>query len=307
MKIVEMKFGSHLYSLNTPQSDTDWKVLFMPPVRDLIFGAKHNIVESTGGQTKNTKNDTDTEYISIQKFIKDALAGQTYAIDMLHCKEPTVSSDLWEQIVSNRKKFYTKNMKAYLGYCTHQAAKYGIKGSRLHSLSQAIDYLTDIDGSSIRLKDVEEFLYVDDHCKIVENTNPKTKVTEKYYSVLGKMYQFTNSADYVFECLRLTYDNYSQRAKDAMNNNNVDWKAISHALRAGYQLKHILVDGDFEYPLPESEFILKVKKGELTFDEVSPILSDLVDEVTALSIKSELPLEPDAEFFYTLIYDAYGV
>lgn len=308
MKIVaEMKFGSHLYGLNTPQSDTDWKVVFMPSFRDLVFGTKHNIVSSTGGQAKNTKDDTDTEWISIQKFISDALSGQTYAIDMLHCTEPTISSDLWDSIVANRKKFYTKNMKSYLGYCTHQAAKYGIKGSRLHSLKQAIDYLADIDGATIRLKDVEEFLYVDDHCRIVEHTNTKTNIIEKYYSVLGKMYQFTNSADYVYNCLQLTYDNYGQRAKDAMNNDNVDWKAISHAFRAGYQLKHILVDGDFEYPLPESDFILKVKKGELTFDEVSPLLSALVDEVTELSNKSDLPLEPDSEFFHDLIYKAYGV
>lgn len=304
--IVEMKFGSHLYGLNTPTSDTDYKVVFMPSFRDLVFGTKHNIVKSTGGNTKNTKDDTDIEYISVQKFISDALSGQTYAIDMLHCTDPSISSSLWEEIVANRKKFYTKNMKSYLGYCTHQAAKYGIKGSRLHSLKQAIDHLADI-GATIRLKDVEEFLYSDEHCKVIEHTNPKTKVTEKYYSVLGKMYQFTNSVDYVYNCLQLTYDNYGQRAKDAMNNNNVDWKAISHAFRAGYQLKHILEDGDFEYPLPETEFILKVKKGELTFEEVSPMLSDLVDEVSSLSDKSELPLEPDAEFFYDLVYKAYEV
>lgn len=302
--IVEMEFGSHLYGLSTPSSDTDYKGIYIPTVKDLVFGAKSSIVSSTGGSGKNSSSDVDYEYVSIQKFIKDALSGQTYTIDMLHCSEPMQASSEWYYIVNNRTKFYTKNMKSYIGYVKQQAAKYGIKGSRLSDIACAIMVLDGLKDDAT-LGDVSDELFLGAYAKFTTIHNKKTDITETYYEVNGKKYQMTNQVSYVLPRLRTMYDSYGERAKLAEKNEGVDWKAISHALRAGYQLKAIYEDGDFKYPLKESEFLLKVKQGLVDFNEVAPVLEQLVGDVERLADESKLPVAPDEEFWYDFVYKLY--
>lgn len=50
--IVKMLFGSHLYGTQTPSSDTDYKGVAMPSVRDIALGRVpgHVLNQSTGDQ-----------------------------------------------------------------------------------------------------------------------------------------------------------------------------------------------------------------------------------------------------------------
>jgi hypothetical protein len=96
------------------------------------------------------------------------------------------------------------------------------------------------------------------------------------------------------ENLKKIYDSYGARAQAAKENKGVDWKAMSHALRAGYQARDIYANGDFEYPLVETQFILDVKRGLLDYTtQVAPVLEDLVDEVNELSESSTLQSKVD--------------
>jgi hypothetical protein len=91
---------------------------------------------------------------------------------------------------------------------------------------------------------------------------------------------------------------YGDRAKLAELNEGVDWKAVSHAFRAAYQVKHILLDGGYTYPLPETPFIKLVKSGTLSFmNEVGPKLEELMEELEVLSEKSDLPKHTDRKFW----------
>lgn len=304
--LVNMKFGSHLYGLATENSDTDYKGIYLPSVDDLVFGAKNSIVKSTGGEGKNSKDDVDTETVSLQKFIMDALSGQTYTIDMLHCTTPLSSSPEWEHIVENRKSFYTKDMKAYMGYVKQQAAKYGIKGSRLADIQEAIRSLENIyNYANPTLREVSGYLYVGEYAKFETIHNPKTNTSEEYYVVNNKKYQLTSTVGYVLERLQLMYDSYGERAKLAQKNEGVDWKAISHALRAGFQIKAIYEHGDFSYPLEETDLILAVKKGELPFRQVSDILEKLVEDIERLNMETSLPDKANSEFWKGWVKSLY--
>ena len=145
--IVKIRFGSHLYGTNNQNSDTDYKGIFIPDYREILLGKiSHNDNQSTGSNnSKNTKDDVDTEWISIHKFIKDAISGQTYAFDMLHAPENmcerTIYSGLWDEIVDNREKFYSKNIHAFVGYAKGQAAKYSKVSSRLNTIKNIISIL----------------------------------------------------------------------------------------------------------------------------------------------------------------------
>jgi hypothetical protein len=109
---------------------------------------------STGkGDSRNTKNDVDTELYSLHYFIKLACDGQTVAMDMLHAPESMIlkKSKIWDQIVENKQKFYTKNLKSFIDYARRQASKYGIKGSRINAALQVLEILKKEDPSKIMM------------------------------------------------------------------------------------------------------------------------------------------------------------
>jgi predicted nucleotidyltransferase len=143
--IVKMKFGAHLYGTATSDSDLDYKGIFLPTKEQLLLGCvpkSHNY--STGKDySRNTKNDVDTELYSLHYFIKLACAGQTVAMDMLHAPDSMIlkKSKIWEEIVKNKQKFYTKNLKSFIDYARRQASKYGIKGSRINAALQVLEIL----------------------------------------------------------------------------------------------------------------------------------------------------------------------
>lgn len=310
MNVVKMVFGSHLYGLDTPESDMDYKGVVLPTKRQILFGeGNFSVSESTGDdKSKNGSDDVDTEMFSLQKFLALACKGETVAIDMLHAPESAIveSSPMWDYLVANRSMFYTKNMKAYLGYVRKQAAKYGVKGSRMAIIEQVLHIAEEwvrLSGGKV-VGDISS-LPCGEHSDWVEQEHP-TNGTQKFYEICGRKFQTTLKLPMFISQLQLIYDNYGERAKQAKDNEGIDWKAISHALRAGYQLKYIYRDGGFSYPLPETQYILDVKQGKLDFvSNVQPELEALVEIVSKLADESNLPDKVDTKVFDKLIYDTY--
>lgn len=72
MKIIFKTIaGSRLYGLETETSDWDYKSVFIPSFRDLILEGplQHNTSGTASKGVKNTAADTDTENMSVAKFI----------------------------------------------------------------------------------------------------------------------------------------------------------------------------------------------------------------------------------------------
>lgn len=281
--IVKMVFGSHMYGLNTPDSDMDYKGIFLPELDELLLGtAPRNINQSTGDdKSRNTKDDVDVELFSLAEFIKLACAGETVALDMLHVNPDMVKVEvdpeygyIWEELVARRDEFYSTDLKAYMGYVKKQAAKYGLKGSRIAAMRDVIHFLREYYPDRI-LAEVWDELPINDFCKKVED-----KHGQQFYEINMKRYMDTNKIDYVIGRLEKALAGYGERALQAEKNEGVDWKAISHALRAGYQMRDIFNEGGFSYPLKETEFLRQVKAGELDYlTKVSPVLEALVEEI----------------------------
>lgn len=306
--IVRMKFGSHLYGLNTAKSDTDYKVLYLPSIEELLLGTykkSFNNNTNTSG-SKNTKDDIDEEWIALPEFIKHAMSGQTFAIDMLHCTAPEQTSDVWENLVSKRKMFYSKDMKAYLGYVKQQAHKYGVKGSRLSELKLSIESINSIlkESGDINIEDANN-LFTGNYIKWEWIKSKSGKIEDLYYVVLGKMYQRRTKLSYVLERLSIVYNEYGERAILAEKNEGIDWKALSHAVRAGCQLREIYKNGDFSYPLNETQHILNIKEGNCEFSVVSSGLEQLISDVTTLSSGCDFPDSVDYTYWSNWLINVY--
>lgn len=293
--IVEMVFGSHLYGTNSETSDRDYKGVFMPTREQILLQrVPHSINESTKkGTEKNTSDDTDRERYSLHYFLHLACEGETVALDMLHAPELfwLESSGIWQALVAQRAMFYTKSLKAFVGYARRQAAKYGVKGSRLSEAKKIIEFLQ-AQPPSLRIEDVWDELPTGEHIHKTSNE------VGPLYEVCGKKLTARGFCHHYIPMLQAFADRYGDRAKQAEENKGVDWKAVSHAFRAAYQVKHILVDGGYTYPLPETELIKHVKSGKMHFaNEVGPKLDSLMEELEALSAASTLPVKVDRAYW----------
>lgn len=309
-----MQFGSHLYGTANENSDLDYKGIFMPTKELILLNRvpkSYSRNTKNNNRGKNTSDDIDIEIYSLHYFIKLACEGQTVALDMLHAPNAMIvtSSPVWDLIVENRDKFYTKNLKAFIGYARRQAAKYGIKGSRLNAAKSVIDVLERFSPSWTLASAWPELPRGEHLYFLGENPNGI-----RQYQVCGKVLQETQKIDYALGIVRKFHDAYGRRAQQAANNENVDWKAVSHALRAAYQVEELLTDKTITFPLKQAKHLLAIKNGELDFlTEVSPALEDLMGKVEVLSEKSDLPKKPDRKFWDQFIiktieeyYDFYA-
>lgn len=301
--IVRMNFGSRLYGTATPDSDRDYKGIFLPDTRDVLLGKiPKTFTENTNRDPnqKNSPDDVDLELYSLHYFLELALKGETVALDMLHAPQSAVleTSLTWASLASNRERFYTKNLRSLVGYARRQAAKYGVKGGRLADARRVLEILKAA-GERARVAELE-LPDLEHGCWIEPDGGVRS------YQICGKLLQETARAEHYVETMEKFVDEYGHRAKLAERNEGIDWKAISHALRAGYQTFYILTDRGFEYPLPETDYLVKVKRGEVPFAEASAALEELIDRVEELSANSTLPERADRAWWERWLASVVG-
>jgi len=291
--LVDMRFGSHLYGTNTPESDTDHKGVFLPAWDEvLLLRTPKSESRHTGDdKSKNSPGDMDWEMYALHYFIELACQGQTVALDMMHAPQEkcVLWSGVWGDLIANRQRFYTRNLDAFVGYARKQAAKYGVKGSRLAEAEGLRRYLRGFD-EELRLSEVWDGLPQGEHTRPAED-DPKG---QRQFEVCGRKFGERAKISNALSMLTHFIEEYGERARLAAQNKGVDWKAVSHALRAAFQVKQLLTEGTITFPRPEAAFLLGVKSGSLDYlKEVGPTLEGLMDEVAALSEASGLPEKVD--------------
>lgn len=299
--IVLMQFGSHLYGTNTETSDIDLKGIYMPSKRQIYLNnipnsIKYDSIKNRNINHKNTKDDIDCELYSLHYFIKLACDGEMTAIDMLHANQNNIiyKHNIFDLIVKYRDKFLTKNLKSFVGYARKQAAKYGLKGSRISAATKVIAILKQSDPND-KLFTIKSLLPQGEHIHIIMQDN------EEFYQVCGKKLQYTSKIQYCIDMLNKFIKQYGHRAILAQQNEGVDFKAISHAFRAAYQTKELLLNGKIIYPLKQAEFLKQIKQSKLNFNDILPELESLMSEVEQLSAISNYPDNADIEFFNQFI------
>ena len=302
--IVKLKYGSHLYGTDTLESDLDIKGVFMPDYKDILLNkVKRSIVTNSGtDHSKNTKDDVDEEMYSFHHFMHLACDGETVALDMLHAPDNMIieKHPIWDEIVKNRAKFYTKNLKSFVGYARNQANKYGVKGERLNTATKVFDFLINFPDFT-KLNEIWDRLPEGPHI----TKHPKNGVIkERMYEVCGRKLGENITVVYGREIIRRLIDEYGKRAELASKNEGIDWKALSHALRACIQMREILTTGTIHFPLYNADLIKKVKAGELSYQKtVAPMLEELMSDMEEKMAKSDLPDRVDQEFWDNFMVD----
>jgi predicted nucleotidyltransferase len=319
MKIlIKAVAGSHLFGTSTPESDMDYKGVYVPSSDEILLGNYSDTRQSSTGDndSKNSKDDIDIELYSVKKFMKMVSRGDTAALELLFTPEDLIieKDPLWDEILKHRDKFLSKSISSMIGYARQQANKYGIKGSRMGELSNAMKALKEIEKETKGPKmkhgweKIQEALKGFQHVHfIMLNAKHEGASDVPALDILGKKFDYHCEFSYVLEILKRIYKNYGQRARQAQKNNGIDWKALSHAMRVCLQGTELLEKHTITLPLPSysKNMVLNVKCGKVEYKDVEKNLELLLDNLEIVRENSTLPKKVDQEFLNKLIIDIH--
>ncbi|VVC05097.1 putative nucleotidyltransferase [uncultured archaeon] len=316
LPLFQTLFGSRLYGTSTPESDWDWKEIVLPDLDDLLVGNNVQTVvkkTNTTQNQKNSSNDVDFEHISIQKFAKDFLKGQTYALELAYAVKYRAA----HQIIFNsrfekfcetlRNEFQNVNITALMGYAVHQANIYSFKGERLNALETAnilFEEMIAKYGS-----DEKVFVHAEDFEKeanIIAEQYPKycslttfpidnRGTMQSCMKLLEKILPYRNSFGINQKIVRASLKNYGSRARSA-SENSLDLKAIMHAIRILGEGIQILSRHDLVFPLGTNEIslLMKIRAGKMHKEKIHTLIGNRLDELKSLEKTSRLPKLDDA-------------
>lgn len=319
--IIKMEFGSRVYGTTVPTSDTDYKGIFLPTAEDLVMqrAAKHikNSTKKDDSQ-RNSADDVDDELFSIQTFMELIRQGQTVALDMLftpvsHWVE-FPKNGLWQEIRDKREQLLHKGTNAFVGYTKAQAAKYGHKGDRVAALRRVLDMMKAWD----RKRDLGDYGYMlellvkEMNSKELElvpiatPSGPSGAMQDlMHLSVANKKVGYSCSVDYAITTYQLALDKYGHRALLAEKNEGIDWKACMHAVRIAAEAKELLLTKHITFPRPESNLLLKIRKGELPYKEVEQLIEQGLADINDAQSKSTLPEKPNFKLMEEFVSNAH--
>jgi hypothetical protein len=314
-KIIEIKFGSHLYGTDTPLSDVDFKGIYLPTAREIVLErVKRNISTSRPKREfeKNTKDDVDSEIFSLAEYLRLLCDGQTVGLDMLFAPDnfqvfKGKEYHLFQTIYDNKDKLLSKGILSFIGYARKQASKYGIKGSRVRAVKDTIEFLNTFD-ATILLRELPLAAFIargDEFIRYAEGHDPNG-ATITYFEVCGRKFQLTNSVKYSLAVLNKIYNEYGHRAKLAQENDGIDWKALSHAVRVNFEGQELLRTGFITFPCPNRQLLLDIKTGKMPYKEVEAIIETGLQELEAAQVNSLLREKPDVQWVDDFLYDVYS-
>jgi predicted nucleotidyltransferase len=318
--IIEMKFGSHLYGTSTPESDTDFKAVYIPSGRSIALQRVKDVVVSNtkvNEENKNTSEDVDRETYALHKFLHLLAQGQTVALDMLFANDEVITYrgnnfHIWQEIYSNREKLISKQCKSFIGYCRQQANKYGIKGSRMNEAEKAamlFNTFVNANAGNKKLYEIrdelEQLVKDGDHTEIVKITNP-SGIELEHFSCCNRKSPFTITIKEAARIYEHLFNEYGKRARAAKENEGLDWKALSHAVRVGTQALELLRHGTITMPRPDRQELLQIKTGQLQYEAVSDKIVALLEEVESTAAMSHLPELPNYQWIDNFVAECYS-
>ncbi|MBU1668931.1 nucleotidyltransferase domain-containing protein [bacterium] len=313
------KFGSKLYGTDNPNSDTDYKGIFIPSRKDILLkrDIEHFNFNSNDNNTRNSKEDIDLQLFSIYKFFHLLKKGETGAMDILFSmfrQDTQIYSDqkFTQIIMNNYTKFYNRNLHSFIGYCVGQSKVYNVRGERFNELHQFVEYFGTLaqtqknDKLSTIFPKVEKMFqeYSYKYIQFVMAPTSRGSGTTQegqYIEVLGKRFLGTVTVGYFLEKITDMEQQFGNRAK--ASSEGVDYKSLSHAVRVISEVEELIDDAFITFPLKDRAYITSIKEGNETLESVMEYIDHKLTVVQEKLTQSELPERSNERFIDELILE----
>ena len=315
--------GSHLYGTNSPDSDIDERGVFIPSEK-YFYGFLYRTEQF---EDKNN----DTVYFELRKFMQLAMDNNPNIIELLFIPKNKwlQDSDEWLQIYKNKNLFISKKVKhTFSGYAHMQFNKIKLHRKWLlnppkkkparedFGLSPFRSDLTkDQIGAfnvllALKLENLKEFHPLKEQLEQMEETHNFKQLCKQFVQININAIQSMIPISKQFIDILQKENAYAQAQR--YYNQYENWKKNRNPVRAkmeneyGFDLKHalhlcrlvlegeeLLTTGTITFPAPNAKFLLDIKNGVYTYDEISKILENSDQKFDDLYEKTSLPNSPD--------------
>jgi hypothetical protein len=308
-------FGSTLYGTETPgKSDVDARGIFLPSSDSLILNkAPKSLHFSTGNnERRNLSGDVDIDLWSVQHWLLKLLpSGDIGGLDVLFSPSHTACAlyrhPALDAVFANPLRLTdTGQGRAYAAYSMGQAKKYGIKGSRVGALKAVRAWLQTHCPKPYPDQRLEKYLDAlaascadNRFCSVVTVRN------EHALQLCGKLHMASIRMKELVHRVEADMQRYGVRAEEAERNEGLDYKALSHALRALDQMEELLQTGRIVFPLQGRKELLAVKEGGYTWREIEARILERLKAVDALQKHAPFVGVYDAAFAEACVLGCY--
>ena len=308
--LLKTLYGSSLYGTRTPESDTDYRGVYLSPLKDCLLNCiKDTVTDPT---------EEDTQLFSLTYYLNLAAQGQSIAIELLAAPDRAivVTSPTWECLRTNRKRFFTRNMHSFLGYAKSMSGKYSSRIDRLNEIEAALKvFQRHSTGGGwdrpYRFNDDKKLSAIwnelPESLNAVKTVNERNANADKrVYVVCGRELQATVTIGHAYKVVSYIYDSYGERVRKAKDG-QLDWKALAHAYRVAYQALEIVETGNLIYPLNRADYLRDMRLGRFDFikEGLDAKLDDLINEVQTKMDASDLPDRVDQSWIDQFVLDTY--
>lgn len=310
--LVAVTYGSHLYGTSGPTSDHDFKAISLPRYRDLILGRGLKVDKYKYDAEGNTvpedvsmpANGYEAEHTPLQKFVKDYLGGQAYAVELAyavlqgaHEKHITnfAVADRFVALCSTlTSDFKHKNVQGMVGFAVKQTFDYVRRGERLNAAKALRTHIVEVlecyDATarqSVRLDNLWSFSGTSVLEELSKRTGLKIGKTvnadrvNRTLELNGRSYLETTAVSHLLTAVDKLIDQYGERSTKA-SETDIDWKSMSHAVRVYQQVIELLETGWIQFPRPNADALKAIKNGLVPLNVVKDLLRELDDKVQVL-------------------------
>lgn len=305
--IYKCLVGSKLFGTDRPESDTDYAGVFLPSLEDLCSlnrcPEEWSDSEKVSEGERNTKEDTDCKYFSVQKFFRLLAEGQPGQLEMLFAPNDKIveRSMEWSRIFTNRDLFLSQQgVRPFIGFATAQAHKATIKGENLNKLRAIRDYMQEANRLGISFN-IPMSEWYDNSQQL--RLNVEHVVNDHgfpVYRVAGRQWDVNLKAKTFLENVINLIDRYGARS-DAAAEKGYDFKALSHAIRLLGEAYEFLTRGVITFPRPDAGVLKMIRDGKLKDLDYFEEINKAIEELKLL--KSSLPEKPDMKAINELCQD----
>ncbi len=316
--------GSNLYGTNTPDSDIDERGVFVPS-EEYFYGFLNRTE-----QFEDKKN--DIVYYEIRKFMQLAISCNPNIIELLFVpKDKWLHyTDEWEEIIKNSHLFVSKKAKhTFSGYAHAQFNKIKLHRNWLLNppkkkperedfglspyksdlskdqigafnvlLSMKLENIRDFHPLKEELEKMEETHTIKSLCTQfpqidLESTKNIIPISNMFLEILQKENAYSQAQRYFNQYENWKKNRNPTRAK-LENEFGFDLKHAMHLCRLISEGEELLTTGKITFPRPDAKFLLEVKNGVYTYDEIYELLNSFNKKFDELYEKS--PLLHSADF-----------
>lgn len=285
--IFETRFGSHLYGTNTPESDEDFRGVCIPPyfVRENPFQNFEERVWDKG---------QDRTIYSLGKFFKLCTDCNPNIIELLFAPESAVvfTTYAWERIKENSDLFLSSKVRfTFTGYAYSQLER--IKRHKKwmdHPIPEPLR-------KDFGLDEMPKFGY---EKLLAILTSPPESIREEYIEYAKKEMQYRQASEEYKDFA--TWEKTRNPKRILLEKKfGYDTKHGMHLIRLLTEGEEILTTGKITLPRPDAEFLLEIRNGSYSYEEILEMAGDIKLKIE--SFPTNLPKSPDLDKILELYYN----